>query len=67
MRTWKDAACEIAWNKIKQGENALYMEEFLKGDSNCIAIYSGPKETFPGFKIAFMKWFEKNPKKYEVK
>lgn len=71
-RTWRDAACEIAYIRAKQKRaNAVDIKSFLKGHGGCIwcDISSSPKKHFSNiadannfitFKKDFMEWLFKN-------
>ena len=60
-RTWKDAACEVAWNKIKKHGLEMGVEHpaWLFG----LGIHDDgiPIEyDFTAFRAAFMKWLDEN-------
>ena len=75
-RTWRDAACEVAWNATKKYEDrygVLIGRAFLQGiemPNYCFTLFSGDhspvkhecfdSETFPAFRAAFMKWLDEN-------
>lgn len=62
-RTWKDAACEVAWNKIRHGRDAIYMPLFLEGINNCVFYDCGDLKVFTAFRAAFMKWLDESEAK----
>jgi len=75
-RTWKDAAVEVAFNKIKRFKpnfliEGIYISDFLKGDSRNLSVDSKIGRTkdiientnFNDFRAAFMRWLEENEQK----
>jgi len=68
-RTWKDAACEVAWNWLQQNwmkTRWFCIEGFLNGVPPIALGYIKHKcdleryNTFNAFRAAFMKWLEDN-------
>ena len=62
-RTWKDAACEVAWNKMnKNGERcrSISIIQFLKGDKQCLYEEYMFTANFDDFRKEFMEWLDEN-------
>jgi len=70
-RTWKDAACEVAWTHFEVYKNSVCLKCFLAGRSanwfshEPTQVYAHNK-TFAEYRAEFMKWLEEN-KPQEVK
>jgi hypothetical protein len=68
-RTWKDAACEVAWNKFRKTSHAGFnVKAFLRGNMICTGNFVVPSESIiiiggcasTTFRAAFMKWLDEN-------
>lgn len=68
-RTWKDAACEVAWNKFRKTPHAgLNIKAFLQGNRICTGNFVTTSESIiiigtclsGTFRAAFFKWLDQN-------